>query len=69
MKTSQFVELTASDMEAIRGGLQEGRGPGRPLRRLIRFLVLLLLWVPDRAPGGPVDPPALRGVVPELRDT
>jgi hypothetical protein len=24
MKTSQFVELTGSDMEAIRGGLQEG---------------------------------------------
>jgi hypothetical protein len=55
MKTADLVELTACEMETICGGVAPAPPSGRPLRRLIRFLLLLIFGPPDRA-SGPADP-------------
>jgi hypothetical protein len=58
MKTTQVTELSASEMEAISGGVAQN-GTSRPkLGKLIIFLLLLLLRKKQRVPLARVEPVA-----------
>jgi hypothetical protein len=55
MKSAGVTELTASQMEAISGGIAQNGTHKPKLGKLIVFLLLLLLLKKHRAPAAPME--------------
>jgi hypothetical protein len=55
MTKPELVELNASEMEAISGGIAQNGTHKPKLGKLIVFLLLLLLLKKHRAPAAPME--------------